>query len=104
MMASIRKDFLHQLSYRITAGARTILVDSPVPPVLAEAMGTQGVRPGHWRVSASTGIPGSLARWPDGQRRRASPFKPTLPPVRSLGRQLTLDLRTWLCQGCGSLL
>ena len=103
-MASIRQDFLPQLSHRITANAHTIQVET------LSIKGWQRM----WGRKTSDLAPAELLRqlkykatWKGGrfvQADRHFPSSQLCHQCGERGDRLALDVRTWTCAHCGSIL
>ena len=103
-MASIRKDFLHQLSHRITANAETVQVES------LSLKGWQR----RWGRKTSDLAPAEFLRqleykatWKGGELVRADWHFPSTQICNACGERgssLSLDVREWTCHCCGSIL
>ena len=103
-MANIRKDFLHHLSHRITANVHTIQVKT------LSIKGWQRL----WGRKTSDLAPGELlrqleykARWRGGtflKVARDFPSSQLCHDCGERGDRLALDVRTWTCAHCGSIL
>ena len=102
-MANIRKDFLHQLSHRITANAHTIQV---------ETLSIKGWRR-LWGRKTSDLAPGELlrqleykAQWRGGsfvKVARDFPSSQTCHDCGNIAGKLGLEVRRWRCFRCGTL-
>ena len=100
-MASIRKDFLHQLSHRVTANAETVQVES------LSLKGWQR----QWGRKASDLAPAELLRqleykalWRGGRFIKADWHFPSSKLCHGCGYRfalLDLSIREWCCPGCG---
>ena len=103
-MANIRKDFLHQLSHRVTASAHTIQVES------LSLKGWQRM----WGRKTSDLAPAEFLRqleykaaWHSGLMVKSDwhfPSSQLCHECRTKGGKLDLSVRTWACQACGSIL
>ena len=102
-MASIRQDFLHQLSHRVTAAG----------VVQVETLSLKGWQR-LWGRKTSDLAPGELlrqleykAQWRGGrfvQADRHFPSSQLCHGCEERGDRLALDVRTWTCAHCGSIL
>ena len=102
-MASIRQDFLHQLSHRITANAHTIQVET------LSIKGWQRL----WGRKTSDLAPGELlrqleykAQWRGGTFVRVARDFPSSQLCHDCGERkgkLALEVRRWRCSACGTL-
>ncbi len=102
-MANIRKDFLHQVSHRITASAEVIQVED------VSLRGWQRL----WGRKTSDLAPGELLRQLEYQARwrggtflkvfRDFPFTRLCHHCGYRNSKLGLEVRRWRCHGCGTL-
>jgi len=100
-MANIRKDFLHQVSHRITASAEVIQVED------VSIKGWQRM----WGRKTSDLAPGELlrqleykARWRGGTFLKVARDFPSTQLCHDCGHRngkLHLEVRRWRCPGCG---
>jgi len=103
-MANIRKDFLHQLSHRVTASGHTVQV---------ERLSVKGWQR-RWGRKTSDLAPAEFLRqleykaaWRGGEFVEADWHFPSSQLCHACGSQgsaLDLDVRRWRCHSCGSIL
>lgn len=102
-MSNIRKDFLHKLSHRVTAGAETVQVEN------LSIKGWQKL----WGRKVNDLAPGEFLRqlaykaeWRSGQFVAADWRFPSSQICHACGERhgrLGLDIRQWTCPACGSV-